>query len=93
MFIKRTKGGSKNKPIYYLQLTKGYRDKDGKPRHKVLCTLGREDEIFNNGLMEDLTKKFAQLSDKLIVIEKDKQVLGHSYLLGPVLVLETIWKK
>ncbi len=52
MYIRRTKGGSKKKPIYYLQLVYSYRDKNGKPRQKVLCTLGREDEFINSDMPE-----------------------------------------
>lgn len=44
MFIKRTRGGSKEKPIYYLQLVQSYRDESGKPKHRVICTLGREED-------------------------------------------------
>lgn len=93
MFIKKTRGGSKDKPIYYLQLAQSYRDKDGKPKHRVLCTLGREEDIINGGLADSLAEKFASLSDKCILLNKEKQCLGSSYLLGPILALEAIWKK
>jgi transposase len=93
MFIKKTRGGSKDKPISYLQLAQSYRDKDGKPKHRVLCTLGREDDIINSGLTDSLAEKFASLTDNFILINKQKQCLGSSFLLGPILALEALWKK
>ena len=44
MFVKRNRGGSKHKPIYYLLIAESYRDK-GKARYRILCTLGRKEEL------------------------------------------------
>ena len=52
MFIKRTRGGSPQKPIYYLQLAKSYRDRSGKPRHKVIFTLGREEDVVDSNIVD-----------------------------------------
>jgi len=93
MYIRRTKGGSKKKPIYYLQLVYSYRDKNGKPRQKVLCTLGREDEFINSDMPEKLAKRFAALKNTLIIIDKDKEAIGDTKLLGAILALEAIWKR
>jgi transposase len=93
MFIRRVKGGSKNNPIYYLQLVQSYRDKNGKPRHKILCTLGREQDFLNSDLPTSLAKKFAALSKKLILIDKEKDTSFNTYLLGQILALEAVWKK
>lgn len=93
MFIRRTTGGSKKNPISYLQLVQSYRDEGGRPRHRVLCTLGREEDIINSGLAESLAKKFAALSDRLVVIDKDRESFLDTYILGQVLAVESIWKK
>jgi transposase len=93
LFIRRTIGGSKKNPIPYLQLVRSYRDSSGTPKHQVLCTLGREEDILNSGIAESLAKKFASLSDKLIVIEKAKESFLDTYLLGQILAVESIWKK
>jgi len=69
MFIKRTRGGSKEKPIYYLQLVQSYRDESGKPKHRVICTLGREEDLINSGTIDSLAQKFADLSDKFILLD------------------------
>lgn len=93
MFIRRAIGGSKEKPIRYLQLVESYRDELGRPKHRVLCTLGREEEIINSGIVESLSKKFAAFSKNLMVIDKTKEFLGQDYILGQILVIEGIWKK
>lgn len=93
MFIRKTRGGSKNKPIYYLQLVQSYRDKNGKPKHRVLCNLGREEDVLNNGIADSLAEKLAALTNNLIVLNKKEQGIGATFLLGPILALDTIWKK
>jgi len=93
MFIKRTRGGSKEKPIYYLQLVQSYRDESGKPKHRVICTLGREEDLINSGTIDSLAQKFADLSDKFILLDKEKDSLGCTYLLGPLLIWDTLWKR
>lgn len=54
MFIKRVTGGSQKKRLVYLQLVEGYRDKDGRVRHRILATLGREDELVRTGQIQRL---------------------------------------
>lgn len=73
MFIKRTKGGSKSAPINYLQLVESYRDDLGKPRHRVLCTLGREDELINQEIIDNLIDKFSKFSKKTIIINEGSE--------------------
>lgn len=93
MFIRRTKGGSKDNPIYYLQLAESFRDKNGKPKHRVLCSLGREEDVLNKGLTDDLAQKLASIKNNLILLDKTKQSIGSTFLLGPILALESMWKK
>ena len=74
MFIKRTRGGSKKKPIYYLQLVESYRDKE-RTRHRILCTLGREEDLLADGTIENLTEKFAALSKQYLLVSKSEESL------------------
>jgi transposase len=92
MFIKRTRGGSKNKPIYYLQLVESYRDKD-KTRHRILCTLGREQELLAKGSIENLTEKFAALSKQYLLVSKSEESLKEALTYGPMLVVNHLWKQ
>lgn len=93
MFIKRTRGGSPNKPIYYLQLTQSYRDEQGITRHRVLTTLGREDELVNNGSMDALATNISRYCKDLLIINQKKDVPINTYILGPILAFEGIWKE
>lgn len=92
LFIRKKISGSKENPITYLQLAYSYRNKEGKPRQKILCTLGREDELIDRGIVASLAEKFAALSKQLIVLNKDNDSIKETYLLGPILVLEKMWK-
>lgn len=91
MFIKRTKGGSKENPFFYLQLVQSYRDKLGKPKHKVLCTLGREDELLSKQVADTIIKKFSEFSQSFILLDKDLDSIPNSYIFGPILALNSLW--
>jgi Domain of unknown function (DUF4277)/Transposase DDE domain len=61
MYVKRhavVKGG---KRYVYLRLVEAYRDHSGRVRHRVLRTLGREDELKASGQLEQLAASFARL--------------------------------
>lgn len=92
MFIKRTRGGSKNKPIYYLQIVESYRDKD-KTRHRVLCTMGREEELLAKGSIENLVEKFAALSKQYLLLSKSEECIKDALIYGPMLVINYLWKQ
>ena len=60
MYVKRhavVKGGRR---YVYLRLVEAYRDADGRVRHRVLRTLGREDELKASGQLEQLAASFAR---------------------------------
>ena len=62
-----------------------YRDSKGKPKHKVIFTIGREDKLRDNPeMIEKIIKNLYKLSKNLIVLEKDENFLGASMLLGPM---------
>ena len=45
MFVKETKVKRSGREYSYLQLVEGYRDGDGKVRHRVVANLGRKDAL------------------------------------------------
>ena len=92
MFIKRTRGGSKNKPIYYLQIVESYREKD-KTRHRVLGTLGKEEDLLANGTIENLIEKFAAWSKQYLLISKSEESIRDALIYGPLLVVNHLWKQ
>jgi hypothetical protein len=91
MFIKRTLGGSKKKPIYYLQIAESYRDK-GKARHRILCTLGREEELLAKGSIDNLIEKFAALSKQYLLLSKSEESIQDALIYGPMLVVNFLWE-
>lgn len=93
MFIKRTKGGSKTNPIIYLQIVQSYRDTKGKPKHKVIATLGREADLIQSGNLDSLIKKLSELTDTLLIVDKLKDKSGQAQILGPILAVDALWKK
>jgi transposase len=91
MFVKRTRGGSNHKPIYYYQLAESYRDKD-KVKHRILCTLGREDELMAKGGFDKLMEKFAALSKQYLLVSKSQESIKDTLIYGPMLVINYLWK-
>jgi hypothetical protein len=78
MYVKRhavTKGG---KRYVYLRLVEAYRDEFGRVRHRVLRTLGREDELKASGQLEQLAASFARL---------DPPPVGTRRHVGPLLLV------
>jgi Domain of unknown function (DUF4277)/Transposase DDE domain len=78
MYVKRhaiVKGG---KRYVYLRLVEAYRDAEGRVRHRVLRTLGREDELKASGQLEQLAGSFARL---------DPPPAGTRRHVGPLLLV------
>lgn len=79
MCVKRhavvAKGGRR---YVYLRLVEAYRDGSGQVRHRVLRTLGREDELKASGQLEQLAASFARL---------DPPPLGTRRHVGPLLLV------
>ena len=78
MYVKRhavVKGG---KRYVYLRLVRAYRDADGRVRHEVLGTLGREDELKASGQLDQLAASFARL---------DPPPVGTRRHVGPLLLV------
>jgi hypothetical protein len=65
MFVKETKVKRGKRAYTYVQLVEGYRDEDGKVRHRVVANLGRKDELKDSGQLEKLAGAFARLDPPL----------------------------
>ena len=90
MFIKRTLGGSKAKPIYYLQIVESYREKD-KTRHRVLANLGREEELLATGALDNLMEKLSVISKQYFLLSRSKESIIDALIYGPMLVVNYLW--
>ena len=61
MYVKRHKVRKGGRNYVYLRLVEAYRDEAGKVRHRLVATLGREDELKASGQLEQLAASFARL--------------------------------
>ena len=86
MFLKRTRSG----PYCYIQLVEAYRD-GGKPRQRVLATLGREDELDKERLRR-LGRQLLALAEEEPADEAGPEVeVGASREVGRLWVLQQLW--
>jgi Domain of unknown function (DUF4277)/Transposase DDE domain len=79
MFVKETKVKRAGRAYSYLQLVEGYRDENGKVRHRVVANLGRKDALKDSGQLETLAGSFARL---------DPPMAGTRRSVGPLLLVE-----
>jgi hypothetical protein len=61
MYVKRHAVNRHGKRYVYLRLVEAFRDDQGRVRHRVLQTLGREDELKESGQLDQLAASFARL--------------------------------
>jgi Domain of unknown function (DUF4277)/Transposase DDE domain len=78
MYVKRHAVVKDGKRYVYLRLVEAYRDERGRVRHRVLRTLGREDELKASGQLEQLAASFARL---------DPPPVGTRRYVGPLLLV------
>ena len=91
MFIKRTRVKRAGREYVYLQMVQGYRDETGKVRHRVVATLGREDELKASGQLNALAGSFARLDPPLVGVRRDVgPLLLVWHLLSELGLAETI---
>lgn len=78
MYVKRHRVHKGGRDYVYLRLVEAYRNDAGQVRHRLLRTLGREDELKASGQLDQLAASFARL---------DPAMLGTRRLVGPLLVV------
>jgi uncharacterized protein DUF4277/DDE family transposase len=71
MYIKRHAVRRGRNRYVYLRLVQAYRDEQGRVRHRVLKTLGREDELKASGQLEQLMASFARLDPPLAGVRRE----------------------
>ena len=71
MYVKRHAVRRGSKRYVYLRLVQAYRDEHGRVRHRVLKTLGREDELKASGQLERLMGSFARLDPPMAGVRRD----------------------
>ena len=92
MFFRRKLSGR----TQYLQIVKNERV-DGKPRQSVVATLGRVDELAQDGTLDRLLRSGARFAHSAVVLTAyergDATRLGDPPKLGPALAVERLWRE
>lgn len=91
MFFRTKKSGART----YLQLVENHWH-DGRPRQRVLATLGRLDDLGQRGAVDSLLRSGARFAEKLLVLgaHQDGQLPAVRTLrLGAVLIFERLWQE
>jgi hypothetical protein len=78
MYVKRHKVRSGGREYVYLRLVEAHRTPDGQVRHRLLRTLGREDQLKASGQLDQLAASFARL---------DPPPAGTRRTVGPLLLV------
>jgi transposase len=89
----RYKSSLQNGVTYeYLQIAESYR-LDGKPRQRVLATLGRRDRLEAEGKIDSLVESLAKFSQKYRALKALSLEARTAKLWGPVLIFGRLWEE
>jgi hypothetical protein len=94
MFVRVKRSVQKEVPYEYLQIVESFRDR-GKPRQRVIATLGKRDMLVASGALDGLLQSLARFSEKLRVVEAVRTqgiVARSSKAWGPALVFDRLWE-
>jgi transposase len=76
----------------YLQIVENRRD-GAKTVQRVLCTVGRLDQLHAKGSLETLIRSLARFSEKaLLILSGKSEASGCAKRIGPALIFERLWK-
>lgn len=84
MYVKRHVVTRGPKRYVYLRLVEAFRTEAGKVRHRVLATLGREDDLKASGQLDQLAATFARL---------DPPRIGFRREVGPLLLVQHVMER
>lgn len=94
MFVRVKRSVQKGVSYEYLQIVESFRDR-GKPRQRVIATLGKRDIVIASGALDGLLQSLARFSEKLRVVEAVRTqgiVARSSKVWGPALVFDRLWE-
>ena len=61
MFVRVQKVKQNGRLYEYVHIVEGFRDEDGKVRHRVVANLGRRDKLKDSGTLDNLAAAFTRL--------------------------------
>lgn len=79
----------------YLQVAESYWE-DGKPRQRIIATLGRLDKLTESGQIDGIARSIARFCDKVRVTEEyreGKLEARRVTKIGPDLVMDRLWNE
>jgi hypothetical protein len=89
MFARLKKSGR----YEYLQIVENRRD-GVKTTQRVLCTIGRLDELHGKGSVESLIQSLYRFSEKtLLILSGKSDVSASAKKIGPALIFERLWEE
>ena len=82
-------------PRRYVQVVENFWDQ-GRTKQRVLCTLGRLEELQQSGQLDALLASGARLAQKVLLLSAQQRgeapVIGTRHL-GPALIFERLWRE
>ena len=89
MFVRLKKTGS----YQYLQIVQTYRE-GKKVKQRVICTLGRLEELQEKGEIESIITSLSKYSQEVLMCLTGRgDPRSVSFIIGPVLVFERLWRE
>jgi transposase len=89
MFARLKKSGR----YEYLQIVENRRD-GAKTTQRVICTVGRLDQLHGKGSIESLIQSLSRFSEKALLILSGKtDVSASAKKIGPALIFERLWEE
>lgn len=77
----------------YLQIVENRRD-GAKNVQRVICTIGRLDQLHAKGSIETLIRSLSRFSEKVLLILSGKSdVSASAKKIGPTLIFERLWEE
>ena len=92
MFLRIAETKDRGKSYRYLKLVEGYRDPDGRSRQRVICTLGRVEELAASGKLDAWRRVLDRVEGKAALGPAAVGVRQARAFGGPY-VLEAIWRE
>jgi len=76
----------------YVQIVEAYRNEQGRPRQKVVASLGRLETCIEEGVIDSLILSLSRFSQDLMILAESKDVSAEALKIGPGLIFERLWK-
>lgn len=94
MFVRAKRSVQNGATYEYLQIVESFREA-GRPRQRVLATLGRREVVVASGALDGLVRSLAKFSETLRVVDAVRTpglVAQSAKAWGPALVFGRLWE-